>query len=188
MSKKAMIAASLLAALTVTAVAIRGNVDSGLKVGEMVSAFHPTHVVGPHKGTDACPPCTYGNTPAVRVWVNGDNAENVANIAKLLDKRVGKWNSKNFVAFVIYVTDSSTKGSTVKQIEDVAAKSGAKIAMAWIDKGNDGIKDYNINTSSEVKNTVLVYNKRMVANKFVNFKADEKGLAQLNAAIDGITK
>lgn len=30
--------------------------DSGLKVGDHVSAFHPQHVTGPHKGTDACPP------------------------------------------------------------------------------------------------------------------------------------
>lgn len=30
--------------------------DSGLNVGEMVTPFHPLHVTGPHKGTDACPP------------------------------------------------------------------------------------------------------------------------------------
>jgi hypothetical protein len=30
--------------------------DSGLNVGELVTPFHPQHVTGPHKGTDACPP------------------------------------------------------------------------------------------------------------------------------------
>lgn len=29
---------------------------SGLSVGEYVTPFHPWHVSGPHKGTDACPP------------------------------------------------------------------------------------------------------------------------------------
>jgi hypothetical protein len=29
---------------------------SGLNVGEMVTPFHPQHVTGPLKGTDACPP------------------------------------------------------------------------------------------------------------------------------------
>lgn len=29
---------------------------SGLNVGDMVTPFHPKHVSGPHKGTDACPP------------------------------------------------------------------------------------------------------------------------------------
>ncbi|HVL38404.1 MAG TPA: hypothetical protein VM328_03335 [Fimbriimonadaceae bacterium] len=30
--------------------------DSGLNVGDPVTPFHPQHVTGPHKGTDACPP------------------------------------------------------------------------------------------------------------------------------------
>lgn len=29
---------------------------SGLKAGEWVTPFHPYHVTGPDKGTDACPP------------------------------------------------------------------------------------------------------------------------------------
>jgi hypothetical protein len=29
---------------------------SGLKIGEGVTPFHPQHVTGAHKGTDACPP------------------------------------------------------------------------------------------------------------------------------------
>ncbi len=36
--------------------AVVSSPDSGLKVGDAVSAFHPQHVAGPHKGTDACPP------------------------------------------------------------------------------------------------------------------------------------
>ena len=30
--------------------------ESGLNVGETVVPFHPHHVTGPNKGTDACPP------------------------------------------------------------------------------------------------------------------------------------
>ena len=30
--------------------------ESGLNVGDQVTPFHPQHVNGPHKGTDACPP------------------------------------------------------------------------------------------------------------------------------------
>lgn len=32
------------------------NVDSGLDIGKGVTPFHPQHVTGPNKGTDACPP------------------------------------------------------------------------------------------------------------------------------------
>ncbi len=30
--------------------------NSGLEVGDGVTPFHPHHVTGPNKGTDACPP------------------------------------------------------------------------------------------------------------------------------------
>jgi hypothetical protein len=43
--------------LAATALATAGfALDSGLNPGEMVTPFHPRHVTGPHKGTDACPP------------------------------------------------------------------------------------------------------------------------------------
>jgi hypothetical protein len=188
MIKKLVGAATLVAAISVTAFAMRGGAESGLKVGEFVSAFHPNHVTGPHKGTDACPPCTYGKAPQVQVWVNGDDAKNVEAIAKLLDKRVGNWDKSNLKAFFIFVTDSANKGATAKKIEDIAAKSGVKIALAWIDKGNQAIGQYKVNTAADVKNTVIVYKDMKISSKFVNLKADEKGLAELNSAIDGITK
>lgn len=30
--------------------------DSGLNIGEYVTPFHPHHVTGPLKGSNACPP------------------------------------------------------------------------------------------------------------------------------------
>ncbi len=188
MIKKMLGAAVLAAAVTVSAFAFTGKVDSGLKVGEMVSAFHPNHISGPHKGTDACPPCTYGNSPQVQVWVNGDDSKNVEAIAKLLEKRVGEWKTSKVKAFMIFVTDGANKTATTKKIEDIVAKSGAKIPMAWIDKGNDALKDYKVNAANDVKNTVMVYKGRTITTKFVNLKADQKGLAELNTAIDGIVK
>jgi hypothetical protein len=172
----------------ITAIAMSPTVDSGLKVGDFVSAFHPKHVTGPHKGTDTCPPCTYGKLPQVQVWVNGDDSKNVEAIAKLLDSRVGDWKKSDLKAFFIFVTDAAGKAATAKKIEDIASKSGAKIAMAWIDKGDEAIEQYAINTDAGVKNTVLVYKDMKVASKFVNLKADQKGLVQLNQAVDGITK
>lgn len=46
---------TLLAAI-VAASALSLAPESGLKVGDNVSPFHPQHVTGPNKGTDACPP------------------------------------------------------------------------------------------------------------------------------------
>ena len=60
--------------------------------------------------------------------------------------------------------------------------------MAYIDKSNEAIGNYKINTGSEVKNTVFVYKNWKVEKKFINLKGDEKGLAELNSAISSITK
>jgi hypothetical protein len=181
-------ASVLVAAVAVTAVAMRSSIDSGLKVGDFVSAFHPNHVTGPHKGTDTCPPCTYGKMPQVQVWVNGDDAKNVSSFATLLDKRVGDWHKSNLKAFFIFVTDKQNQPATKKAIEDIVAKSGVKIAMAWIDKNDEAIEQYAINTDPSVKNTVLVYKDMQVTKKFVNLVADQKGLGELNKAVDGIVK
>lgn len=188
MIKKLVGASILMTAVSMTAIAMTGKIDSGLKVGDFVSAFHPTHVSGPHKGTDACPPCTYGKLPQVQVWVNGDDEKNVEAITKLLDKRVGDWNKSNLKAFVIFVTSDANKAATAKKIEAIATKSGAKIAMAWISKDDEAIEQYAINTDAKVMNTVLVYKDMKVSTKFVNMKADEKGLSALNSAVDKIVK
>lgn len=163
--------------------------ESGLKVGEMVSAFHPKHVSGPHKGTDACPPCTYGNRPQVQVWVNGDNPENVAKIAKRLNAAVNAKKSKELKAFVIVLTDSDKVNETKLAIETIAGKTNANdVAMAYLPKGDEAVKAYKVSTASDVKNTVFVYRNRKVDAKMVNLKADEKGLQALDAAVENITK
>ncbi|MGV3618187.1 MAG: hypothetical protein ACO1SV_22905 [Fimbriimonas sp.] len=163
--------------------------DSGLKVGETVSAFHPKHVAGPHKGTDACPPCTYGNLPMVQVWVNGDDMNNVLEISKSLEKAVDAKKRAQFKAFVIVLTDPAKAKETAKTLEAAASKSGFKsLAVAYLSKDDHAIKDYKVNTDSEVKNTVFVYKDRTVQTKFVNLKGDQKGLSALNTAIDKIAK
>jgi hypothetical protein len=46
----------LLLALAVFALPLASEPESGIDVGDMVPKFHPRHVSGPLKGTDACPP------------------------------------------------------------------------------------------------------------------------------------
>lgn len=163
--------------------------DSGLKVGEMVSAFHPSHVSGPHKGTDACPPCTYGNLPMVQVWVNGDDMANVINISKSLEKAVESKKGAQFKAFVIVLTDQAKVKETAKALEAAADKNGLNdMSIAYLVKGNEAVSEYKVNTAADVKNTVFVYRDRTVKTKFVNLKGDAAGLVSLNTAIDKITK
>lgn len=183
--KKTGLYLTAIAALAVPAFAV---LNSGINVGQQVSAFHPKHVAGPHKGTDACPPCTYGMLPQVQVWINGDSEANIAQIAKVLNNR-SEWQGQGLKSFVIFVSDPAKTAQTAKWIESIASKTGySKVAMAYLPKNSEFVADYKINTSPEVKNTVFVYKNRTVQAKFVNLKADANGLAELNKAIDKITK
>jgi hypothetical protein len=161
--------------------------DSGLAVGEAVTPFHPTHVAGPHKGTDACPPCTYGDKPQVQIWTNHEEDDATLAFAKVLDE-ASKASAKGFRGFIVNVAFCD---GCVSKLDKVAAKMAeAKIegtALAYVRGTNEAINSYKINiVDSEVKNTVLVYSGKKVTAKFVNLKADEAGLAALKTAIKAI--
>ena len=184
--KKATVLFAMAAALAAIAAT---PANSGLKVGEMVSAFHPQHVSGPHKGTDACPPCTDGNRPQVQVWVNADDAANVTEIARLLNENTISKKGAKLKTFVIFLTDPSKTKETAKMIEGVAAKTQFNdVCMAYLPKNNEAVGAYKVSTDASVKNTVFVYRDRTVQSKFVNLKADKAGLGELQSAINGITK
>lgn len=176
--KNALFGSLLIAALALPAVA--SAPDSGLKVGEITNAFEPHHVSGPDKGTDTCPVCKYGNRPAVQVWVNGDEPENVVAIANELDKKMAA-SKAEFRAFVVYLTHCN---KCVEMTDTLAKKvKGNHVAMTHLPITSEAVKDYKVNTASDVKNTVFVYKNRKVTAKFVNFKADAAGLKALNSAI-----
>ncbi|MBV6458519.1 MAG: hypothetical protein HONBIEJF_01649 [Fimbriimonadaceae bacterium] len=176
---------AVLAAIMLPAVA--RNVDSGLKVGEKVFAFHPKHVAGPHKGTDACPPCTYGNLPQVQVWINGDGVENYGPIAKLLQNAMEAHKDQKLKAFMIVMVEPGKASQIAGGLEHTAAKLGLKdVAVAYLPTNDEAVSNYQVNTSKDVKNTIFVYRDRTVKSKFVNLKSDASGLGDLKKAIAGI--
>lgn len=155
-------------------------VDSGLKVGDLVTPFHPTHVGGPDKGTDTCPPCKYGMRPAVQVWHNHDDEANLVAMIDHLGNKVSK--SKNELkAFAIRVSMcAGCEGETVKLADKVKAKN---VGIAHVASNDDAVTNYKFMVDNSVKNTVFVYKDKKVVAKFVNLKADKAGLAKLDAAI-----
>jgi nitrate reductase NapAB chaperone NapD len=165
---------------TVAAISL-AVVNSGLNVGEKVSPFHPMHVSGALAGEKKCFPCTYKAAPQVQVWVNGDSMENVAGIAKMLDKQMGK--NDKFKAMVVLLSNDEKKAT--ETLKAAAKMPGLKnISMAWMKPTDEAVKAYKFNL--EAKNTVFVYKNWEVTGKFVNLKSDEKGLSALGSAVKGI--
>lgn len=176
MKRILLIAAGAAVALTVFAFS---GVKSGLEVGESVTPFHPTHLSGPDKGTDTCPPCKYGARPAVQVWNNGDTAKNLNAIAKVVSEEVAdsKADLKGFVVNLTMCTGCEDKA------KGASATAPSNIGYTILKNTDGAIKNYKVNIAAEMKNTVFVYKNKKVVAKFVNLEANEQGIAGLRAAI-----
>ena len=182
------LALTSIAAIAVTAFAFN-SASSGLSMGERVTPFHPSHIVGPLAGTNNCFPCTFQNRPQVQVWVNGDSHENMMAFTKTLSKAMKDHSDKEFKALVVIVTPEKDHVKFAKMIKDQAAKSGySNVGVALIDPKNEAVGNYKINLDSKVKNTVFAYKDWKVQKSFVNLKTDKAGLAELNEAISTITQ
>jgi hypothetical protein len=167
------------AAIVASAFAFK-SVESGLKIGESVSPFHPTFVAGPLVGKDACFPCTYKNRPQVQVWVNGESEENLVKIAKSLQQNVENHKGKEFQAMIVYVGPSKDCMACAGKMQAVAEKSGAKdVSFAVIGKKDEAVAAYKINLDSSVKNTVIAYKDWKVVKAATNLKGDDAGCAAI---------
>lgn len=169
-------------AVAASAVAFLGS-SAGLKPGDRVTPFHPKHVSGPLANSDKCFPCTYQQRPQVQVWVSGDSEENVAKIAANLQKQIEKHKGAEFKAMIVWLTDDA---KAAKPILMNVAKSAKDVAVAYLPKNDEAVAAYKIDKSN--KNTVVVYKDWKVSNAMANLKADEAGLAALNAEIAKIAK
>ncbi len=158
---------------------------SGLKVGETVSPFHPTHIAGPNKGTDACPPCTYGDRPQVMVWVNHEDEANIVAFQKMLGKEVAEHQKQELKAFVVNLTNCE---GCVTKMDSWTKAWSPNVGLAHISSGDPAVEAWKVNISTKVKNTVLVYKNRKVVANFVNLVPNAAGAAKLEAAIHKAAK
>lgn len=185
MKTSTMVLAVAAAALAIPVLAGSGE-KSGLAVGDTVPAYHPTHISGPDKGTDNCPPCTYGARPAVQMWFSpGEDTKTIEAFAKVLNTAVEDNKKVEFKGFLINLTDCEKCVDKVKVI--AKATPYQKIAFATLASSNEAVKSYKVSTDKSIMNTVFVYKDKKVIAKFVNLKADKQGLADLQKAIAQIT-
>lgn len=82
--------------------------------------------------------------------------------------------------------DDDAKSIEPKLTQLAEKNSANDIALAYLSKDNEAVSAYKVNLDAEIKNTVILYRNKKVTAKFVNLKSDEKGLAELKAAIDSV--
>lgn len=162
--------------------------SSGPKIGEFVNAFEPHHVSGPDAGTETCPVCKYGNTPAIQVWIPFDKINTMKSIIKLLDKKV-KENPANLKAFIITVVSKEKLGQATTQLKSLNIELRASsVALTTLQPNDPGVEANQINLAPKIKNTVFVYKNRKVTAKWVDFSSSSESLKALEKAITSATK
>jgi protocatechuate 3,4-dioxygenase beta subunit len=175
--------ASCLSQLALAAAAAAAALPSGLGIGSEAPAFDPQHVWGPDKGSHACPMCKYGFLQGVLLWVNTDELEDAGRIASRLEREIRERDPKRLRAFVIYTNPG---GKPIREVEDLLTSLARKaslqlVAVTYVPSPIDPKTSalYRINPDPRVRNTVFVYRKRRVVDKFVNLGADEASLQKL---------
>ncbi len=149
------------------------NIQSGNSIGSESPSFIPQHIAGPDKGSHACPMCKYGYHPGVLVFLNTDNDwENVIAICKRLEEESIKRKAQKFKAYLIYTNPAKLP---IKDLESKLEKfarslSIKSMAITYVPSINDKKTEMNLNKiNPKTKTTIIVYNNRMVFDKFVDF-------------------
>ena len=159
---------------------------AGLKPGESVTAFHPKHLSGPLAGTTNCFPCTFQNRPQTQIWVNGDSAENVGAIAKMLDTAMKTKSDKEFKALVVVLYEKGGEAKAEAFAKSIPAKFGAtKVGVAVLPTTSEYVAAYKIDPKA--KNTVYVYKDWKVTSAYADMDAKKDG-DKLASSIDAITR
>jgi protocatechuate 3,4-dioxygenase beta subunit len=122
--------------------------------------------------------CKYGYHPGVIVFLNTDaDWENATAICKRLEDESKKRKSKKFKAYLVYTNPAKL---SIKELESKLEKFASDLsiknmAITYVPSINDKKTEMNLNkVNPETKNTIIVYNNRMVFDKFVNFIPTEE--------------
>lgn len=162
--------------------------NSGRDILAESPAFGPQHAWGPDKGSHACPMCKYGYQPGVLYWVNDERdwAE-IENWTGWLENLSDELGAKNFKAYLIYTNPNKQNAA---EMETKLAALGEKlnikhIALTYVPAADDRKSSVYLNQiNSQTRNTVIVYNNRHVADKFVNLAFTEQNQNLLKAAVE----
>ena len=159
------------------------KLNSGLAIGSNCPAFDPMHLSGADSGKKVCPMCKYGYGQGVMLWFNHANVEHMQNFVVALEKEMVSRGEKKLRVFLVYMNpfynQNSATGNEIlgRKLRKWADETGLKhVALLWVPSPEDpktcGL--YKINP--EAKNTVFVYKKRKVVEKWVNIEYDDEML------------
>ncbi len=160
---------------------------SGRAIGESSPAFEPQHVGGPDKGTRACPMCVYGNRQGVLFWLNSDSDwGNAKKLAKFLDEESERRGVAKFKSYLIY---TNPQGKPISEIDETLTSFAKELnlkhlAVTYVPSATDAKTTALNEINPSLGNTLILYKKRKVFDKFLDFEPSEKNLRLLTGAVN----
>jgi len=87
---------------------------------------------------------------------------------------------------MVVIVAPKGNASEIEKAAPMMQKMWKNVGVAYVTPDNPAVSAYKINLKAA--NTVFAYKNWKVAEKFVDVKADEKGLAAVGAAIESLVK
>jgi protocatechuate 3,4-dioxygenase beta subunit len=122
------------------------------------------------------------------VFLNTENDwENVAAICKRLEEESIKRKAQRFKAYLVYTNPSKL---SVKEIESKLEKfanglSIENMAITYVPSIDDKKTEMNLNKiNPKTRNTIIVYNRRVVFDKYIDFIPTEKNFNSLFNSVE----
>jgi hypothetical protein len=146
-----------LALLASAGLVVAAEVKSGLDAGASPAAFNVKDITGPSAGKSLCYRCQYGARPVTVVFTR-EITEEVGNLVKEIDTKVGENKDKKMAAFVVLLTDDADAGA--KQLTKLAEEKKITNTPLTIYDGSAGPEKYKISKDAAVN--VMMWNKMRV--------------------------
>jgi hypothetical protein len=175
MKKFAGVAVACLLALTGIAIAA-DEVKSGLPVGESVPPFNVRDITGPSAGKTLCYRCKFQDQPVVSIFTREMN-ENVTDLVKQVDQKVGQNKDQKMAAFVVVLSDDPD--ATEPKLEKIAKDQKIANTPLTIIEGQTGPPNYKLSKDAEVTVLMWVNGEVKVNQAFGKGKLDKKAVASL---------
>jgi len=180
---KKLVALSVAAVLAVASMASAADVESGLEPGSFVGAFQVRDITGPQKGKSLCYRCAYGGRPVVSIFARDVNDE-LVDLIKQVDKKVGENKDKDLKAFVVLLTDDPDEAAT--KLAKVASTAKVKNVPLTVFDGQAGPPSYKITKDADVNVMMWVGGKVKVNEAFGKGKLTKKSVASVVKESDKI--
>lgn len=157
----------------------KSTTQSGIDLGESCPAFDPKHLSGADAGTHACPMCKYGLGQGIMLWTNSSDFNPLTNFAKKLDDKIKVMGEKKLRVFIVFTNPQKQSAYTIeKDLNNwLTPLHLEKVAVVYLPSVNDvksNAAAYHVNPN--VTNTLFVYQKRKVIDKYINPELSDKTL------------